>query len=560
MNFAKLRQMQEIIRKENYSFSDEQMSEIHDGLQKELDFLIYLNPEYTAKQMNLIKTGLEKGYDVSKYAKTSLSFDEMKEIFDSFENVPVKKEDSHEHKFKVEILKMPSCSETGIKKLICECGFEKEEEIPKTKHNFTTTKILPTCKTKGSTSYRCIICGYSYEDNFIPKTDHVYESTIIEEPTCKRPGEIKYTCVNCGYTYKKEIPIIDHEYESRVIKPSCIEEGYTLHTCKMCGKAYKDEIKEKIPHAYTNWEITKQPTCEEKGIKERTCLRCNHKDTKIIKPTGHNFITKRVDSTCTEIGQILGVCTKCNKTQVQDTIPVKPHKFGEWNIVKKPTIYEKGLRRRFCIDCNFMEEEEIDSKKLTMKAAQEDALDKIYAKKKNNKQKHRIDYNNLIFEPIIANYSKEDFYKYIEKKNFEFDPKEKLLIEQGLIQKLDVKIYANPKYDYETMEALKIGVEHGLDLTKYTKDYDAQQINEIRLGIEHDIEYKKYLNPNLEPTQMREIRLALEEGINVNKLLGITGALNGTPMGKFFQPKNSARDMHEKRIEIANNSKNNKND
>lgn len=570
MDLVKIKKMQEIITKKNYSFTEEQMEEIHEGMQKNLDFLIYLNPAYSAKQMHLIRMGLEKGYNVSCYSNPNFSYEEMEKIYNRLDGkIEEEKEiskdsnininSSHIHEYKKTILRMPTCAKEGLQRFTCSCGDIKEEEIPKTKHNYTTMKIFPTCQKRGYTTYRCVSCGDTYNDNYVEKTEHTYSSEIIEEPTCRKAGKIKYTCINCNDTYIEEIPIIDHKYESKIIEATCIEEGYRLHTCVMCGASYRDDLKPKIEHAYTYWDKIKDPTCTEKGIEERTCLRCKTKDKRFIEPLGHKYDYKTIMPTCTEVGQLIGVCSVCGDEFVEKAIPMVAHTYSNWEIIKKPTIYEKGIRQRKCTCCNKIDKEEIDSKKLTMESAQEAALDKIYEKQKNNKsQMRQIDYDNLFFEPIKGSYTKEEFDKYIKKKKYEFEPREILLIEQGLIQGLDVKIYANPKYEYETMQELKKGIEHGIDLTKYTKDYEAQQINEIRLGIEHKIEFKKYLNPNFSATQMREIRLALEQGLNVNKLTsleGCPGFLAATPIGKMFQPKYSAQDMYEKRAELNNKNK-----
>lgn len=560
MDLTKIKKMQQIITENDYAFSDEQMNEIHIGIEKGIDFLIYLNPKYNPEQMALIREGLIKGYDVSKYADVYLTYEQMKSIYNDIE-YGMEKDltiGTHIHDFKVTILKLPTCTECGLQKLSCACGESYEEEIPKKEHNFRSMKMLATCKVKGCTKHTCINCGYTYEDEETPLAKHTYSSETIAEPTCSKPGQIKYTCINCQHSSIENIPIINHKYEAKEIAPTCIELGYTLNTCIMCGQSYRSNEKDKIPHAFTNWERVKNPTCNSKGIDERICLRCKTKETKFINSLGHTYEIKRIEPTCKEPGKIIGVCTVCGYSYVENTIERTPHKYGDWEIVKNPTIYEKGIRIRKCIDCSFVQEEEIDSKKLTVESAQENALEKIYEKKKKNKIKVKKIISENEYKPIMAKYSKEEFDEYVSRIGFEFSPEETLLIEEGLRAGIDVKIYANDNYDFETMEELKAGVEHGLDLSKYTKDYDGQQINQIRLGIEHNIEFKKYLNPNFSATQMREIRLALEEGLDVTEMAaleGIPNLLSSTRLGKMFQPKYSSKKMYEMRMELSKKNK-----
>lgn len=567
VDLIKIKKMQEIIEKNKYEFNDAQMNEIHNGMQKDIDFLIYLNPNYSAEQMKLIRIGLEEKIDVNKYADPNFSFEKMRNIYDSLHKSEQPKieqksiENKHEHNFKKIILKQPTCTAVGKIKEICTiCGKEQMEDIPMTKHNFTTTRILPTCKHKGYTTYRCITCGYTYNDDFTDTVQHTYSSEIIEQPTCKRPGKILYTCVNCGHTYEEEMPVIDHIYEEKEIAPTCIEEGYTLHTCTMCGNSYRDNIKEKIPHAYTNWERIKEPTCTEKGIEEQVCLRCKTKNTKFIDPLGHNYIKKIKEPTCTEKGEIRYICSRCNDQYVDEYIDTIPHDLTKWEIVKQPTLRTEGLKACTCKMCNKKFTEKIPCKKMTMKSVQEERLNEIYKNKKSNKMKFGFKKEEINFEPIKASYTEEQFEQYTKKLKLKFDPKQTLLIKEGLAEGLDVKIYADPKYTPDIMYEIKKGLEHGINLSKYAKQFDPLQINEIRLGIEHNVDIKKYLNKNFSNSQMREIRLGLEEGLNVKKLASLDGCpdfLKSTPIGNIFQPKYSAHDMYEKRADLINKKNDN---
>lgn len=548
-NLEKILEMRKIIEENNYKFSDLQMNEIHNGMESNIDFLIYLNPKYSPEQMKLIRLGLEKKYDVNKYI--NLDYDNMLILYNKLSN-----KQEHIHNYKSEIVKEPTCKEKGIIKYTCECGDSYTEELPE-KHNFTTVKILPNCQQEGYTKYRCIVCGYTYNDDFIPKTKHNYSSKIVEEPTCKKPGKILYTCISCGKTKEKEIDMIDHKYETKIIPPTCIEEGYTLNTCIMCGDSYRTDIIDKIPHAYSNWTKIKEPTCTEKGIEEQICLRCKTKNKRFLDPLGHEYNSSIIKPTCENEGYTVYTCVRCGHTYNDNYVPKIPHDFTEWEITKEPTTKEKGFRKRKCKVCNYIDEEEIPCCKLTIESAQAERIEEI--KKKQSKVKKEAKRSiPKKFSPLTANYSNEDFNKYIKKfKKTPFSAKQNLLIKEGLAQGLDVKIYANPKYDEDVMYELKKGVERGIDLTKYTKNFDAQQINEIRLGIEHNIDYKKYLNKNFTSTQMREIRLGLEEGINVNKLISLDGCpsfLVSTPIGQMFQPKYSTQDMYEKRVKLNKNN------
>ena len=56
------------------------MREIRLGLEKGLDVSIYAKPEYDWMQMEEIRLGLEKDIDVSEYAKPEYDWMQMEEI------------------------------------------------------------------------------------------------------------------------------------------------------------------------------------------------------------------------------------------------------------------------------------------------------------------------------------------------------------------------------------------------------------------------------------------------------------------------------------------------
>ena len=62
-------------------FNTAQMSFIYYGLKEGLDVSIYAKPEFSATQMKLIYWGLKHGLDVTKYAKPEFSYDQMLYIF-----------------------------------------------------------------------------------------------------------------------------------------------------------------------------------------------------------------------------------------------------------------------------------------------------------------------------------------------------------------------------------------------------------------------------------------------------------------------------------------------
>ena len=102
--------------------------------------------------------------------------------------------------------------------------------------------------------------------------------------------------------------------------------------------------QESHQHSYGEWNVTKQPTCTEKGSQEKVCS-CGDKVDEEIPATGHTEeVVAGKDATCTETGLTEGKkCTVCGETTVaQETVPAKGH-TEEVVAGKDATCTETGL-------------------------------------------------------------------------------------------------------------------------------------------------------------------------------------------------------------------------
>ena len=65
---------------ESGKFNYSQKEQIHFGLEKGLDISIYAKPEFKGSQMEQIRFGLEKGLNVNIYAKPEFDYEQMRQI------------------------------------------------------------------------------------------------------------------------------------------------------------------------------------------------------------------------------------------------------------------------------------------------------------------------------------------------------------------------------------------------------------------------------------------------------------------------------------------------
>ncbi len=109
--------------------------------------------------------------------------------------------------------------------------------------------------------------------------------------TCTEEGvEDAVKCAECGYVVSggKTIPAKNHAYTSEVTKtPTCTEKGVRTYTCTNDAKhTYTEEIAATGHVTWSAWTVTLAPSCEAKGIETRTCV-CGETETREIPATGH---------------------------------------------------------------------------------------------------------------------------------------------------------------------------------------------------------------------------------------------------------------------------------
>ena len=114
-------------------------------------------------------------------------------------------------------------------------------------------------------------------------------------------------------------------------------------------------------HTWSDWRITRQPTCAKTGLKEHTCTTCGVTKTKEIERAKHQWgkwtVTKK--ATCAAAGEKVTTCKKCGK-KGKKKIEKTGHSYGEWAVEKPATCADKGMRSRTCKVCGDKETEELE--------------------------------------------------------------------------------------------------------------------------------------------------------------------------------------------------------
>lgn len=145
-----------------------------------------------------------------------------------------------EHTYIVESEKAPTCTEIGVRTLVCSnCGDKTTENIKKLGHEMTYYEgYKATCDTDGlARHYSCSRCGKKFEDRagktelstvVIVKKYHTYVVVEGVAPTCTAEGVTDYRyCTTCGYTQHPE-----------TIAATGHADVNNDNTCDKCGATY----------------------------------------------------------------------------------------------------------------------------------------------------------------------------------------------------------------------------------------------------------------------------------------------------------------------------------
>ncbi|MBR5818243.1 MAG: bifunctional metallophosphatase/5'-nucleotidase [Clostridia bacterium] len=138
---------------------------------------------------------------------------------------------------------------------------------------------------------------------------------IVKSEDCNNPGFRVRMCNICSEKESESIPAA-HRFVNGV--------------CARC------EAVECTSHNFGTWSTVKNASCEENGLRERSCSICGEKEKEAI-PAAHSYVD--------------GVCSSCGKSECA------AHVFGGWTVTLKTTCTQNGKKERSCTVCGEVERE-----------------------------------------------------------------------------------------------------------------------------------------------------------------------------------------------------------
>ena len=234
---------------------------------------------------------------------------------------------SHTHRFgEFTVIKEPSCTRTGLKEAVCECGVITEVEIPMTDHigGPWETTIQATCVAAGVMQQHCKDCGILVDSTTVPATGHNNVKVEAKATSCASEGYNEhFECTNCGYTNKATIPALPHTPGD---EPTCS----APQVCTVCG-AVINEAKGHVPLITEGTPAT----CSKEGLSDFIeCVFCHNviQEQIVIPKRAHTVVdVPETPPTCSEKGLSAGkICTVCGHEVIrQVTLPKLEHTFSD---------------------------------------------------------------------------------------------------------------------------------------------------------------------------------------------------------------------------------------
>ena len=267
-----------------------------------------------------------------------------------------------------------TCTVDGIKTAYCNyCRKNVEVAIPATGHTVEWSNLKPaSCTENGIKIGNCSVCGETDITEETDKLPHEFNYSRIvwkndaENPApCEGIWEGYYKCKNCDEKEYKEFAQVacsskqgDSVLTREVSPASCVSPRMVEEYCQYCKKTIGSAKAEgsAIPHNYEGqqWVTTLEPTCTEKGSREKSCAyNCGHAMKEEIAATGHSYgeAVTVLDPTCTAEGKKESVCSVCDDVKTE-AIPANGHTKGAYIETTAATCSSKGIEEARCTVCN----------------------------------------------------------------------------------------------------------------------------------------------------------------------------------------------------------------
>ena len=181
---------------------------------------------------------------------------------------------------------------------------------------------------------------------------YVYDRTI--DPTCYSKGQIIYICRRCNgedITYIDKTAHVPGAWVTTK-EPDCDDNGLKEHLCSVCSEALETQDIPALGHIFGETLVDVEPTCNSNGVSYKLCKICNHEEYGVISASNHgNASWKTTSPAGCEVGGIASlVCNDCGDVLETKTIDAAGHLYA-WAVISEPTCNAEGTEAYVCLVC-----------------------------------------------------------------------------------------------------------------------------------------------------------------------------------------------------------------
>jgi len=260
---------------------------------------------------------------------------------------------THDYTGKEEIIKSPTCTESGSKKVYClepSCGEYITVTINPTGHTpgEWKTTVEAKCTTPGTKVKKCTVCHEVVETQTIPATGHTLgEWEVTVEPKCTTSGAKVRKCTVCHEVVETQtIVATGHtpgEWETET-PATCTSSGTKVKKCTVCKEVVERQTVPSTGHTPGEWEIEKPATCTSSGTKIKKCTVCKEIiERQTIPMTDHEYEDTIVPATPDVQGYTLHQCKHCSHSYKDNFVEYVEESTGQITVDTKKACAGKNV-------------------------------------------------------------------------------------------------------------------------------------------------------------------------------------------------------------------------
>lgn len=136
--------------------------------------------------------------------------------------------------------------------------------------------------------------------------------------------------------------------------PTCAEKGVKTFHCQGCEETKTENIPATGEHSWNEGTVTKEATCAQPGERTFTCQNCPATKTEGIPATGaHTWNEGEIttEATCVKEGEKTFTCQECPATKTEKIEATGEHRWDAGTVTKEPTATQAGEKAFICQDC-----------------------------------------------------------------------------------------------------------------------------------------------------------------------------------------------------------------